>query len=367
MTPTITTYCRKYYSKDEKGNFILDENKQKIIIKRIYDGKVISISSPRAKEGKFYELYNTDDQVSHRLVCRLPTWDVNPTHTRNSLRQAFSTMNESEFMMEFGAEFSGTGMENFFAEEEVNLCFNGNNLINREMGEPGKIYFIHLDPATSSHNYAVVVLHKEYFMDVATRKSNFLIIVDHIKYWQPFNNPIPIAEVDEYVIQLKRKFKIGLVTYDQFNSSESVLKLRKAGIPNKETRFTRKYKNAIYRELENLVNAKRIKIPYDNLLKNEMLELQRRWDGTGFKVFPKKEGDGVKTDDVVDALAGAAYSALQQQANRLPSSITVDTGITSQSNDIAWKNMQGGIYGYGTGQQVAAALEKRSSWPSYKR
>ena len=43
----------------------------------------------------------------------------------------------------------------------------------------------------------------------------------------------------------------------------------------------------------------------------------------------------------------------------LPKARTAALGNPSGNNQV-WRNMQGGIYGVGTGQQVARALEKRS-------
>jgi len=234
-----------------------------------------------------------------------------------------------------------------------------------DLGKPGRVYFVHLDPAASSHNYALVVVHKEYFLDPATNKAEYVIIVDHIKYWQPINGPINPLEVDSYVSGLKRRFHIGMITYDQWASAESILKLRKAGIPNKETRFNSSYKQRIYRELENLVNSGRILIPFEHLLYNEMVELQRKFTPTGFKVLPKQDGDGVKSDDIVDCIAGAAYMAIESQTKCLPQAKLVSLGNPQPgSNMVAWRNMQGGLYGVGSGQQVSKALEKRThAWP----
>ncbi len=366
LTPTVQTYVRKEYEKDEQGEYLLNEHGQRIINKRTYDGKIISISSPRAKEGKFYELFSTGKEVPTRLTMRLPTWKVNPHHTRSSLRKDNNTMSEAEFNMEFGAEFSGTGLESFFTEEQVKNCFIGHNLKNVEMGSPGRVYFVHLDPATSSHNYALVVLHKEYFLNITTQKADFRIIVDHIKFWQPIKGPINPNEVTQYVVGLKRKFHIGLITYDSWASQESILAMRKAGIPNKETKFTSSYKFKIYKELENLVNSHRILIPYHQVLYNEMVELQRKFTPSGFKVQPKKDGDGQKTDDIVDSVAGASYVAIEKQTMSLPTARLVPMGNPG-NNNIVWRNMQGGIYGVGPGQMVAKALERRASWPNYKR
>ncbi len=196
-------------------------------------------------------------------------------------------------------------------------------------------------------------------MNRETRKTEFMIIVDQIKYWSPLKGPIDPGEVVEYVIGLKRKFRIGLLTYDAFQSQESILKFRKAGIAQKETKYTGIYKTKIYRELENLVNANRILILHHHLLRNEMIELQRKFTPTGFKILPKKEGDGVKSDDCVDCIAGACYIAIEKQISKLPNSLLVECGNVGGNNTV-WRNMQGGIIGVGSGTQVARNLENRS-------
>lgn len=361
LTPTVQTYVKRTYRKNERGELIIDEHGQKVVDSRRYDGKVISISSPRAKEGKFYELFRDAPQVNTRLAMRSPTWDVNLTHTRQSLRDDNHTLSESEFNMEFGAEFSGVGLEQFFTEEQVNSVFIGHTYRLSDMGAPGRVYFIHIDPASNSHNYALTVLHKEFFFNQETNKADYNIVVDHIKYWQPIGGPINPDEVIQYIVGLKRRFHIGMVTYDQWASVESILKLRKAGIPNKLTQFNSKYKINIYRELENLVNSHKLFIPYEeksSLLYQEMIELQRKFTPNGFKVQYKKDGDGVKSDDVVDCLAGAAFIAVNAQANKLPFARLVECGNPT-SNQQMWNGMQGPI-GYGTGEQVSKSLEKRS-------
>lgn len=370
LTPTVQTYVRKVYLRDENGDIVKADNGQPIIKERHYDGKVISISSPKGKEGKFYELFRDTLSVASRLSLRLATWEVNPSHTRETLREKDNALSDSEFNMEYGAEFSGTGMEQFFTEEQIKNLFIGHNLRLRDIGEPGKVYFMHIDPATSSHNYALVIVHKEHFFDKNTNKSDYFIIVDHIKYWIPINGPLDVNAISEYIIGLKRKFHFGLVTYDQWSSLESIIKLRKAGIPNKLTRFTNSYKVTIYKELENLVNAKKIIIPKEEksiLLYKEMIEIQRRFTATGFKVLPKKDGDGVKSDDILDCLAGACYTAVEKQYTKLPCSKTVEFGnVASNENNIVWRNSSG-VLGVGSGQQVSKMLENINSWPNRKR
>lgn len=355
LSPTVRTYVRRKYKQDKDGVIMVDENGQKIVEHREYDGKIITISSPRAKEGKFYELYRSAEEVPSRLMCRLATWEINPTHTRESLRKV-ERMSETEFNMEYGADFSGATLERFFSDSQVESCFSGHNYKLREMGEPGKVYFAHIDPATSSHNYALLILHKEFYIDQESRKSDFFIVVDHIKLWTPTPHaPVDIDGVDDYIVRLKRKFHIALLTYDLWHSQNSIMRLRKASIPHKRTHFNFSYKNIIYKELENLVNLGKLKIPYHHHLKGEMLELQRRFDSRGFRVFPKKDGDGMKSDDLVDCLSGACFSAISANKTKLPSGRVIEMPT---ANNTPWKGMQGQIYGYGTGTQVANEMAK---------
>jgi hypothetical protein len=362
LTPTIKTYVRREPVKDKDGKPVMNEDGTPKT-KSVYDGKIISISSPRGMDGVFYNLYDTAHTVDHRLMCRLPTWMVNPTHDVQSLKDSEPQMTEERFMMEYGAEFSGTAGENFFPPLYVEECFKCPHL-HKDFGESGYTYFAHLDPAISSHNYALCIVHKQPYVNPDTRRLDYDIVVDHVKFWSPKDGkPIQIDDIDDYMVHLNRVFHLGLVTYDQWNSQSSINKLRKAGIPATCTRFSKSYKIQIYDELYKLVANKKLKIPnsiFTKTLKNEMLNLQRKFMAQGYRIYPKTEGE-VKTDDCCDALAGACFNALKQDENRLPMSRLVNMGITPSANNVIWRTMSGGILGQGPGGQVAANLEGRSA------
>jgi hypothetical protein len=358
MSPALATYGRDVVMTDEQGKIVYDESGSPRM-EHIYDSKIISISSPRGEDGIFYDLFQNSSQVRSRLSCKLPTWVVSPSLTEESLRRDNSHMTEEQFMMEFGAEFSGTGGESFFPRQDVDDAFDM-RISFRNTGEPGRVYFAHLDPATSSHNYALAIVHKEMFYNEAAKQNDFKIKVDHIKFWHPTaGQPIKVEEVDDYVINLKKRFYFGMVTYDQWDSARSILKMRSKGIPSKLTRFTNKYKMSIYSELYNLVISNRIIIPPHSFLKSEMTNLQRKFlHPSGWKVYPKREGE-INTDDLVDALAGATYNAIKSSVQHLPTGRLVTVG--NSTNNITWKSMSGPI-GTGNGQQVAKALEMRQAW-----
>jgi hypothetical protein len=372
LQPTTATYVKEVPILDENGVQKIDPETGEPAVDYIYEGKVISISSPRGKEGKLWSLWENHWKDPKVLGCRLPTWGVNKRQTEINLRREFKSMSETEFMCEFGADFSGTAGESMFSPELIDLCFKNNNKF-REVGVPGYIYFVQLDPASNSHNYALVVCHKETFIDPKTNKSDFRILVDMIKVWSPkAKQPISVETVDDFVCSLRRRFHLGMVGYDAWQSQASIQKLRQRGIPAKEFKYLRKYKMEIYKELEELLKTGRIKIPYvgeeAELLRQEMIHLQRKWDGnSGFSVYHRKEGDVCKTDDVIDALAGAVYLAIGSTTNRLPKGKTVQVVHNPMGNNIVWRSMQGVPYGVGPGGAVARNLEKRNSWPNFKR
>jgi hypothetical protein len=119
----------------------------------------------------------------------------------------------------------------------------------------------------------------------------------------------------------------------------------------------------IYDELYKLVVEGRLVIPYHELLKDEMVNLQRKYGARNYKVFPNPEGD-CHTDDIIDALAGACAGAVFHTNDRLPRGKLINAPQgSSGDNNIVWRSMQGTPYGIGPGQAVARALEKRASWP----
>lgn len=369
LVPTVKTYVRKEKVINSDGKQVTDAE-GKPVFNRYFDGKVICISSPRASEGIFYRLYATSSGVKHRLMCRLPSWVVNPNYTETTLREENPEMTPEKFNTEYGAMFSGTAGESFFPREVVEFCFREKNIKLREIGQPGKKYFAHLDPATSSHNYSLIVCHPEYFINKDTKRQDFVVIVDHVKYWSPQDGkPINVNEIDEYMIDLNKRFHFKLITFDQWNSATSIQKLRKVGLPAKLARFTAQYKVRIYDNLEQLALSGRLLIPSceeTKLLKLEMFNLQKRYTTTGYKVYPKKEGETI-TDDIVDSLAGALFNITDTQVSKLPQGKLVASPVIPSGSNQVWRSMQGTPYGVGPGQQVARKLEQRASWPYYKR
>ncbi len=333
----------------------------------MYDSKIVSISSPRAEEGILHRMYKEAGEVPERLAFKAPTWKVNLKFTEDSLRHEFKLMSPVEFEMEFGAEFSGTGGELFIPPQYVDDAIEiGRNmhLTQRITGTPGMVYYAHLDPAATSHNYALAILHVEERVrtienpnGIQTQEKFKMFIVDHLKFWRPSGKEsIVVGKVDQYIIDLAKRFRFAMVSYDAFNSLASIQKLRSKGIPSKLTEFRSKYKMQIYQHLEHLLVNHQLALPPSGpggqLLEQELKHLKRIFNSTGFKIQPDPEAP-VHTDDLCDAIAGAIGVALEstyagyakggtvylpQSRGIGESNWKIGSGSYSQQQ---WKNMYG--------------------------
>lgn len=306
---------------------------------RVLESKIVSISSPRSEEGIFYKLWSETPNNPSRIAFKLPTWKVNENITEIMLRSEYSYMSPNAFAMEFGAEFSGTAGERFVPEQYViqaQLMGKEINLQQRHNGVPGMVYYAHLDPASTSHNYALVVVHAEERIRVkqnehgVPKKEKFkLIVVDHVKVWHPEpNKSISVKEIDNYIIELARRFRFASVTYDDWNSLSSVQNLRAKGIPTRVTPFRKGYKMKIYDNLENLLVNNQLALPSKGLdaelLFNELKYLKRIYGNQGFRIKADEEAP-TSTDDMADALAGACGQVLENVYGGYAKSGTVYT------------------------------------------
>lgn len=326
LGPSTADFVRKTGKFDEEGNEII-----------VLDSKIISISSPRSEEGMLFKLYNDTPNTPNRLAFKLPTWKVSKQWPESMLRQEFKFMSVNDFNMEFGAEFSGTAGEKFIPDHYIDEALEIGaelELVQSKSGIPGIVYYAHLDPAATSHNYALIVLHTEERMRLTERNGQIIkektkmFVVDHMKCWQPEGGrAINVYEVDQYIVDLAKRFRFGMVSYDNWNSQASVQLLRRKGIPTKITPFRREYKTRIYDQLFDLLVNHQLalprKTPYSQMMEMELKCLKRIYLPTGFKIEPNPEAQ-ITTDDFCDALAGACGVASESMYTGYPQGAMVN-------------------------------------------
>jgi len=231
--------------------------------------------------------------------------------------------------MQIEARFSGGAADPFIPSEFVDEAFEkGSHRRRAEVGNPNLLYYLHLDPANNSDNYALAMVHVEndpYNID-QNGKPRKIIIVDHINMWSPSatGDPVIINDVDQYVINLSTRFNIVSITYDMWESAASTQLLQRMGLPARVTHYNSAYKMQIYSTLRNLFYQHNIEFyKMDGYNDRQMSDtygyvpeaidqfkfLSRRMNRDSFSVFATTG----HYDDIPDCVAGASYIALTGQ------------------------------------------------------
>jgi hypothetical protein len=302
-------------------------------------GKIVMLSDPRGKDGMFWKLFEMSQKKNKKLdgteewpfdeilALQLPTWrmNINEEFSREILEKEERSKDPMAFLTSWGARFVGSEGRRFFEESRVTSCIDF-TAQEAERGDPALSYYIHLDPATTSHNYALAMVHATAYINSAGEMKR-KIFLDCIKTWRPDESgPVKLKDVEDYVRALCRKFKVVQVTYDSFQSRQTIQNLTACGIRAFETTYRSHYITQIYGELKNLVDQGDLVLYPDELLIGEMTCLLYRILNRGIKRFFDPKSD-FRSDDSVDALAGAAYQALNSSiVKSLPRSALAWTG-----------------------------------------
>jgi len=104
--------------------------------------------------------------------------------------------------------------------------------------------------------------------------------------------------------------------------------LRSHGVNTVETAFNNAFKNKIYHNLRDLMSYPddpELWLYEDHRLLLEMKNLKYRKTKRGVTFMPDRAGD-VKTDDIIDCLAGASAMATDSVYMALPQPVLVRTG-----------------------------------------
>jgi len=306
------------------------------------DGKILSISSPYAKNGVFYDLFlkakgdkdNEGDQ--NKRMFQIPTWEMNETITFEFL-DSEKKRNPESFSTEFGAEFSSVVTGFFKFPEKIDEAIKKED----ETTVPKEANFIHyiaVDPSASRNGYALAMVHIE-IKDIVKKDGNKeiktkgpVVVLDKWNVWNLKENDDPtLAYIDtdvieQYILGLFSRFRIAKIVFDQFDSSSIVNKLKKKGLVAEKTPFSRAYNMKIYSKLRSLFYEGQIEIfnnekGIDELKNLEEMRLGKR----EFKVEAPKQGP-VTTDDMADVLANVCYVALQAEVNSPVASIVGTNG-----------------------------------------
>lgn len=301
--------------------------------------RVIQISSPSVRSGIFYEhamdAAKDDDIGNSILSFQLPTWEMSPEVPYSEIELVRERLSNLEFfVVEYGAQWAESGaMSNYFDSAAID------NVIRGELGphlrpEPGFNYYIHVDPAKNSANYAAVMVAKRKYTNNQGRRRNFCVLAG-IWVWRPIaGKGLLFSEIDKEIIQICSIFHPISVTYDDYQSVQSIQLLRSHGINVSMVPYNRNVKAKLYQNLRDLMyyQPNPELLLYNNggdsnLLICELKNLKQKQNQRGMTITPDKNAD-VKSDDIADCLAGACSSACEALRMGLPEPVLVHTGYS---------------------------------------
>ena len=276
------------------------------------DGKSASISTPAGMDGIFWDNFRTGQPIrviqkcdTHgtqpwRCVFQYATWELNPTYSYDHPEMVKERLADpANFDMQFAALFSSI-VSAALQPKAVDDCFVGNQ-IDENIVDKNTPRIIVLDPATVGADYAVAMGH------MADKPKKNTVIVDLIRTFEgSHKTPVDINNVENFARHLCRHFYIKYIGVDQHQSSDTIQKFKKEGLPIHLTNITPKYNMDMYTELFRRINTHHIIFPNDPKegvkAKDQLKFLQKKYVGWGWKI----EAARGHLDDIADCVANLA-------------------------------------------------------------
>lgn len=304
------------------------------------EGRIISISSPDAREGFFYNLYQLsltkDKASSNMLMLQAPTWEINPTLSSEYYAVEYAKDPKS-FDTEHGASFSDRVRGWIENHADLTDCIT-DKLKPISRGLPREPYFAGVDFGIVKDGTAIALSHvingkiEVAYHEVWYAGKNWKEINPHLTnplvpyaYELQNMNRIDIDEIVSWFVALSKRFLILKGVFDQWAGPIFEQKLHKSGLTQIEMKnFSVNESSQIYQMAKMLMYARQLSIydyplPSSSLLDvkgklhspmiQELLELQSRSGGKNITVVEAPNMPG-KHDDMSDALVRSLSLAI---------------------------------------------------------
>lgn len=302
-----------------KGDFISKRYNDVIAEKEVVQRTHTFVINPELPEDSPENTFTIEWEEDHITAYKIPkiyalkrpTWEINPTRSIEDFKFAFYT-DPGDAYMRFAC-MPGESSDSFFkSKEKIDRMLNIRNPLDNfrrwdDSFKPDKdkVYYVHADLAQKHDKCAVAISHVEKWVKVQSFNDYEqivpFVVTDAIAWWEPRKEgPVDLSEVKNWIFDLKRKgFKIGLVTFDRWQSFDIQRDLQELGMRTETLSVAKKH----YEDLAMLVYEERVAAPMIEVLRDELLELKIMRNN---KVdHPRKGGK-----DLADALCGSVYNAI---------------------------------------------------------
>jgi hypothetical protein len=299
------------------------------------ESRIICISSPLNRTGKFYELYQQamsgGPAAANMLAIQASTWEVNPTIPTSYYKQKYHA-DPAVFMVEHGANFSDRVRGWIERENDLTDCID-NNLRPQPNGIPRYPHYMGIDLGLVDDGTCVVitalsegkiylVYHEHWVAGVDWRESNPHLGTNYsTDYARSLSTVtrLDFEEISNWIFALTKRFYIKDAIFDRWNGIPLEQNLVKRGLSQfKSEFFTRDFNSRIYQNAKMMLFDKGIvlydyptqgKPNYSPLIK-ELLSLQAEQVSRNLVVVAAPEQPGFH-DDMSDAFVRSIWLAAQ--------------------------------------------------------
>lgn len=287
---------------------------------------------PDGTEGNEFDIEWEEDHILAYKTPRIyalkrPSWEVNPTKEIDDYTRAFYD-NPTDALSRFAC-MPPEALDAFFKDrQKIERAFSAGNGVNLEDGVfvddflpiEGKRYFVHVDLARVHDHCAVAMSHVEKWetrsIGGKMTEPAPVVKVDCVRFWTPNKTKnVDFTDVREFILSLKRRgFDIKLITFDRWESYETMDYLRSRGLRSERLSVAKKH----YEDFAMVVAEERLAGPHIQLLIDELLQLQIMRND---KVDHPRKG----SKDLADAVCGSIYDAIAHTPRNINETIEVKT------------------------------------------
>lgn len=276
---------------------------------------------PDGIEGNEFEISWEEDHIiryayPYTFALRRPSWEVNPTKNLQVDYALDFYRNPGDALGRFACMPTNLKDGFFKNMDKVTRAFSRINGVDDEgvfhplfMPKDDSPYFMHVDLAQKHDHCAVGMAHIDKWIEYPVGSSGQveylpLVQVDAVRFWTPTRDKsVDFKDVIEYIKSVRRRgFNLKLVTFDRWNSHDTMMDLERNGIKTDNLSVDKKH----YDDFLITTYDDRLVGPAIDLLIQELGELRQVQRGQKITIDHPRKG----SKDLADAVCGSIWNAV---------------------------------------------------------
>lgn len=305
------------------------------------ESRIILISSPLNKEGKFYELFHQamsrGPGSENLLAIQAPTWEMNPTAPDTYLKQKYYA-DPAVFMVEHGAQFSDRLRGWLEREEDLLACIDAEHRP-VERGMSRAPYFLGIDVGLINDgttvclcrvegDHIIVDYHESWYAGIPWKDVNPHLQSPSTPYAAQLDKVerLDFDEIANWIVSLCQRYYVVAGLFDRWNGIPLEQALHKKGLTQFQSDFFSKDQKSKMFQAAKLMMFDRKLVLYDwprpegarlgrSPFCHELLNLQAEQHSSNMVVVSAPKIAGAH-DDISDAFVRAVWLATEEMKNR---------------------------------------------------